>query len=403
MNDDTRATPHGDADQEKQPPDPVRGGRAARKVALFYGLLVLLLVGAESSLRWVVEPSGGFARYLFHTQLKIARWEFLANTKDPHTGEGIAPQPKNADFIGTRTPDQPPFDRVDVTYRVVTNEFGLRDEPFPKTKEPGALHVMLLGDSSAWGAGVELPDRYDSILESVLGTSVRIFNLAVPGATSNGMKDQFELFSWLDPDIVIIHAAANDLDKTMFRLAKKGGISGPGIRAQGIVGKSRLLQRLIFGLFGDPYLDQRKETAEEAARFYAPALTSLFRQCGERDIPVVVVSLCLPDGFRYGRHIVEQCRLHPGTCLGSVEIDMGNPGPWLPDWPQRMEAMRGQENWLDRTSVFMDMHQSTLEKILPYHRMYEDIVHPNKDGHALIAVQVEKFLREKTSLPWRLQ
>ena len=402
MNDDTLATPQGGAQQEKRATGPLRRGGTARKVALFHGLLVLLLVGAELSLRWVVEPSDGFAAYLFHTQLKIARWEFLANTKDPHTGEGIAPQPKNADDVEMREQDRPPFDRIDVSFRVVTNEFGLRDEPFPKTKEPGALHVMLLGDSSTFGAGVELPDRYDSILESVLGSSVRIFNLAVSGATSNGMRDQFELYSWLDPDIVIIHAAANDLDKTMFRLAQKGNISGLGIQAQWIVGKSRLLQRFVYGLFGDPYMDQMNETAEDAARFYAPALTSLFRQCGERDIPVVVVSSCFPDGFRYGQHVVEQCRLHPGICLGSVEIDMENPGRWLPDWPQRLEAMRGLENWLERTAVFMDIDQSVLEKIFPYHRLFLDIVHANKDGHALIAVQIERFLREKTSLPWRL-
>jgi len=401
MNADTGATPHGGADPEKQAPDPVRRGSEARKVVLFYGLLALLLIGAELSLRWVVEPSEGFAGYLFHTQLKIARWEFLKDTKDPHVGEGIAPQPKNADYFETPTPDEPPFDRINVTFRVVTNEFGLRDEPFPKAKEPGALHVMLLGDSSAWGLGVELPDRYDSILESALGKSVRIFNLAVPGTTSNGMKDQFELFSWLDPDLVIIHAVSNDLDKTMFRLAKKGDISGPGIWAQGIVGKSRLLQRFAYWLSGDPYLDQMKETAQEAASFYGPALDSLFRQCGERDIPVVVMSFCFPDGFRYGRHIAEQCRLHPGTCLAAIEIDMGNPERWLPDWPRRLEAMRGLENWLDRTSVFMDMQPSTLEGVLPYHRMYQDIIHPSKNGHALIAAQVERFLRDRTSLTWR--
>ena len=49
--------------------------------------------------------------------------------------------------------------------RVRINKRGLRDREYPEAKPPGKQRILVLGDSFAWGFGVEEADRFDEVME----------------------------------------------------------------------------------------------------------------------------------------------------------------------------------------------------------------------------------------------
>ena len=54
-----------------------------------------------------------------------------------------------------------------------TNSLGLRDVEFPRTKPPGTVRIIGLGDSFTFGAGVNLDQTYLKVLERRLNQQER--------------------------------------------------------------------------------------------------------------------------------------------------------------------------------------------------------------------------------------
>jgi ABC-type nitrate/sulfonate/bicarbonate transport system substrate-binding protein len=72
--------------------------------------------------------------------------------------------------------------------RVTTNADGLRDGPASRARPPGTYRVMVLGDSSNFGHGVEGPEAWARVLERFVpthrGMRVEVINGATPGWTT---------------------------------------------------------------------------------------------------------------------------------------------------------------------------------------------------------------------------
>ena len=117
------------------------------------------------------------------------------------------------------TPDSKTFVRI--------NSKGLRDQEYEYAKPAGVYRILVLGDSFAWGYGVEqgknFTDRLEELLnKSVAGNLVEVINAGVSGYGSDqellllereGMKYQ--------PDLVLVAFATND-----FTLDNKSGRHG---------------------------------------------------------------------------------------------------------------------------------------------------------------------------------
>ncbi len=98
------------------------------------------------------------------------------------------------------------------------NARGYRGRLRPFEKPPGALRILLVGDSYTFGAGMPEEDTIAAQLEEVLGASlpraVEVLNFGVPGVNLEETFEQYERFAsrW-EHDIVLYLLFRNDLDE----------------------------------------------------------------------------------------------------------------------------------------------------------------------------------------------
>ena len=105
--------------------------------------------------------------------------------------------------------------------KVVINPDGFRDDPFPSTKKEGVYRMILLGDSVAWGYGVDAKDAFPQLLEKGINEQVtdashpvEIFNLAVMGYSTAQEARLLETRGLeYEPDLVIVAYVLNDPDE----------------------------------------------------------------------------------------------------------------------------------------------------------------------------------------------
>lgn len=114
-----------------------------------------------------------------------------------------------------------PFTGTDFVMEVRTNALGHRD-PTPRPPRPGEKTLVFLGDSVTFGHGVNIEDRFDTLLAGLLqdaGLSYRLINTGVNAwgtlQETRYLRDHFEQ---LDPDILVITFTGNDpSDDAYFR------------------------------------------------------------------------------------------------------------------------------------------------------------------------------------------
>lgn len=95
------------------------------------------------------------------------------------------------------------------------NNQGFRDDDFPFEKALGKKRIAIIGDSYAWGFGVEENETFSTILEQKLGEGYEVLNFGVSGYGT----DQYYLllnstvFAY-HPDIILITFHPNDVENT---------------------------------------------------------------------------------------------------------------------------------------------------------------------------------------------
>jgi lysophospholipase L1-like esterase len=158
-------------------------GRANVLVLVF--TLAFLLVAAEAVLRVTYHPEnlGTVIRY------------------DPDLGWSLQP---NATLISNDT-------QRDLHYRMDINAVGLREGEVRVAKPKGRKRVLIIGDSIAFGSGVEANERFSDLLKHELPGDVEVINAGVPGWGN----DQELLFYERDlrrlkPDIVVLEFTGNN-------------------------------------------------------------------------------------------------------------------------------------------------------------------------------------------------
>ena len=101
-----------------------------------------------------------------------------------------------------------------------TNSLGMRDRPYSIAKPPRTFRIALVGDSIGAGWGVDVEQRFESILErtwdtrsrAASGLAVEIINCAVPGQAPGQRWCHFGQVGWpMNPDMVIYESTASDV------------------------------------------------------------------------------------------------------------------------------------------------------------------------------------------------
>jgi hypothetical protein len=99
-----------------------------------------------------------------------------------------------------------------------TNEHGFRGPPLARQKPPNGYRVVVLGDSVAFGWGVQESECFPRVLERLLqdalpGRTVQVVNTSVPGYNTamevETLVDKGLVFA---PDLVVLSVVGNDLD-----------------------------------------------------------------------------------------------------------------------------------------------------------------------------------------------
>ena len=101
-----------------------------------------------------------------------------------------------------------------------TNSLGMRDRAYAIAKPPRTFRIALVGDSIGAGWGVDVEQRFESILErnwnarsrAASGLAVEIINCAVPGQSPGQRWCHFSQVGWpMNPDMVIYESTASDV------------------------------------------------------------------------------------------------------------------------------------------------------------------------------------------------
>ncbi len=161
------------------------------------------------------------------------------------------------------------FDNLKGGGRVTTNADGLRDGPASRVRPPGTYRVMVLGDSSNFGHGVEGPETWARVLERFVptrrGMRVEVVNGATPGWTTyQAVAFMRGVGAAYAPDLVV---AGFNNDPGPEYLGDAERAPGPGVGAL-----NALLFRSEFYLLG-------REVVLATAR--RAAGTAAIRQAGE--------------------------------------------------------------------------------------------------------------------------
>lgn len=98
---------------------------------------------------------------------------------------------------------------------VVYNSYFFRDRDFDPIKKEGIVRIGVLGDSIAFGGGIENVDaRFSNILEKKLKEStknVEVYNLGKPGYDTEAEINEYERIKNLNFDIIIWQYFLNDV------------------------------------------------------------------------------------------------------------------------------------------------------------------------------------------------
>jgi hypothetical protein len=111
-------------------------------------------------------------------------------------------------------------------YEVSLNERGERGPLRPYEKPAGVQRVIVLGDSTSWGWGVDDERMWTRLVERELGAGVELINLAVPGyGTDQELWVLEREGQRYEPDLVLLGLVHNDLVSNRFPVMQ--GMSKP--------------------------------------------------------------------------------------------------------------------------------------------------------------------------------
>jgi lysophospholipase L1-like esterase len=128
------------------------------------------------------------------------------------------------------------------TATIRTNSLGFRDVEPARDRSAGVPRVVVLGDSHAFGFGVEAEDMFTSVLRPLL-PGIEILNLAVTGYNLRQSRVMFqEQGAALLPDVVVLAFTQNDVTQQV--IPSTAAVTARAAPESGFIRHSYVLQFL---------------------------------------------------------------------------------------------------------------------------------------------------------------
>jgi len=180
------------------------------------------------------------------------------------------------------------------------NSAGFRDRERSLKKPPGVLRVVCLGDSFAWGHGVELEDAFPYRLEGILNRRhsqrYEVVNLALPGMNTVDEASQLEEKGFAyQPDLVLLAYVLNDSEDPEAAEARRARDWSEPVPPP-VLGRSALFRWIQRRLWATAESRRRVSGYLSMYREDAPgwvagqkALRQIGESCWRRGVPWLVV------------------------------------------------------------------------------------------------------------------
>jgi lysophospholipase L1-like esterase len=261
---------------------------------------------------------------------------------------------------------------------VETNSIGLRDKDYGPKNE-NEIRILSLGDSYAFGFGVELSSSYAKVLErnlseSLPGVDVSVINGAVSGYSTHQQILMFEkLFPLLKPDFVLAtFVGGNDVyENAAFHEALREKANTP----VGWLGRQSHLVRLVLqAIFPATYfLSNRWEPNID---YTIGLLADLEQRLKAKNVPFLM--LVIP-----ARHQIRP-DVHPGSrLLGMLGFE----------WLIQHQNEKVMAHFESTHTPYVDLRPALVNHDRVERVSFADDSHTNAVGHRVIAEEIFRRIR----------
>lgn len=346
---------------------------------------------------------------LLHTPAAAPTDRFIADVDggaggtvvDPDYGWRLRPHHDNSDAVLEAWERRWRVERPPEPDRFSAHSF--RDTPLATPRPPEQRRVLVLGDSSAFGAGVRASDRFSEVLQRRLdpeGTdappadrSLEIINAAVPGWSSYQSLQMLRDSLHLGLDALIVYSLNSDLmpargplsDAAYFPLRRR-------MRALDGLGRLALVRALrSLRAPAPPAPAGGLRVPRENYRENIAAMVALAESQGIQGVlvvPTVEAHLSGPPppstaALRADSQLLHDDRSQLSTVLAEL-------------------AEQSQWPLVDGPVLFREAHDRAPERYRGERALFVDGLHPAPAGHALLAEAIYPHLRDllEATPPW---
>lgn len=289
----------------------------------------------------------------------------------------------------------------DHPYLIRSNSLGFRGSNIGPDKTAGTFRVLVFGDSSSFGWGVDQDDTFSALLARDLerniqrlppGTErVEVGNFAIPGDSSEYGRLVFERYAReFHPDLVILGFGANDAKPSpvshvaqVEKFRQHAGLQ----RLRTLLSKSALYRTLERLMKPSPQNQQTnqlgpsklKQLPAVPKKRYFKNLTAMITESFESGAKsVIVLTLCTPGDYaKVAKKAADanQGLFFNGQQFLIQQLESLEKGQLYPDKVAQLRGRYGEE--LNASSAFL---------------ITSDSCHPNEIGHQLVADQLSKLI-----------
>jgi lysophospholipase L1-like esterase len=267
------------------------------------------------------------------------------------------------------------------------SSIGFRTKEIPKKKAQNAFRIFVMGDSTAFGWGVNQEERYSELLEKKLnevsgGLRYEVYNFGIPGYSSYHGRRQFDHYVLkYSPDMVILSFGANDSRKVPQDVKKVLRQSAFIENLKDFLAgfkTYRFFRKIVFSIYNpfDKYRSGKQKVAETEEFVttweFQQNLEHIIRTGRENGVETVLLGLCCPIDYLSKMSAVAD--REGARSMDGMHILL-----------QKLPCLQAYDCYEKMVRYFEELYGRTLLENRRMLYVTSDTCHPNRLGHQILA------------------